>query len=135
MSWQSRIIAAALFLAANGVAAQGCPELAGAQKVESERYVVAYRPRPDRVVVGKHFAVEFTVCAKSGQPAPEAVRVDGYMPEHRHGMNYRAVVKPAEGGRYVADGLMFHMPGKWDFIFEVRGGGKTDRMTHGVILQ
>jgi hypothetical protein len=50
-------------------------------------------------------------------------------------MNYQAVVKPAGNGRYEAAGLMFHMPGRWDFIFEVRGGGKTDRMTSTVVLQ
>ena len=69
------------------------------------------------------------------QPAPDAVRIDGFMPEHNHGMNYKAVVKGGEGGRYLADGMMFHMPGRWDFIFEVRGGGKTDRMTATVMLQ
>jgi hypothetical protein len=115
--------------------AQTCPALDGARKVESDRYVLSYRTQPAKLVVGQHFSVELAVCPKSGQPAPDGVRVDGFMPEHNHGMNYKAVVKPATGGRYEATGLMFHMPGKWDFIFEVRGEGKTDRMTHTVILQ
>jgi hypothetical protein len=116
-------------------AAQNCPGLEGAQKVESERYTVAYRTKPAKITVGQHFSVEMAVCPKAGQPAPEDVRVDGFMPEHNHGMNYRAAVKPAGSSRYVADGLMFHMPGKWDYIFEVRGSGKTDRLTHSVNLQ
>jgi len=115
--------------------AQNCPALEGARKVESDRYVVAYRTRPAKIAVGEHFSVEVAVCPKGKQPAPESLRVDGFMPEHNHGMNYRAAVKPVESGRYLADGLMFHMPGKWDFIFEVRGGGKTDRVTHAVVLQ
>jgi hypothetical protein len=113
--------------------AQSC-DLPASQRAESERYVVAYRTQPSKVAVGQHFAVEFAVCPKEGQPAPEAVRVDGFMPEHNHGMNYRAAVKPQGKGRYLADGLMFHMPGKWDFIFEIRGGGKTERVTHSVTL-
>ena len=120
----------------SSAAARNCvAELAGARKVESERYSLAYRTKPGKLAVSQHFSVEMAVCPKSGQPAPESVRVDGFMPEHNHGMNYRPVVKPGEGGRYLADGLMFHMPGKWDFIFEVRGGGKTDRMTATVMLQ
>jgi hypothetical protein len=115
--------------------AQQCAELKGARKVESSRYVLAYRTKPAKLAVGQHFVVEMTVCPKSGEAAPEAVRVDGFMPEHNHGMNYKAVVKTGESGRYLADGMMFHMPGRWDFVFEVRGGGKTDRMTHAVILQ
>ena len=50
-------------------------------------------------------------------------------------MNYMATVKPADGGRYQAEGFMFHMPGRWEFIFEVRSGGKTDRVTRIVTLE
>ena len=114
--------------------AQTC-ELPGGQRVESGRYIVVYRTRPEPMRIGAHFAVDFMICPKAGEAAPDGVRVDGYMPDHAHGMNYKAVVKPAGGGRYEATGLMFHMPGKWDFIFEVRGGGKTDSVTHSVVLQ
>ena len=116
------------------VEAQEC-DLSGGRKIESERYVLAYRTKQEKIAVSQHFTVELAVCARSGQAAPEGVRVDGFMPEHNHGMNYKVVVKPAGSGRYEATGLMFHMPGRWDFIFEVRGGGKTDRMTHSVILR
>jgi hypothetical protein len=114
--------------------AQTC-ELSGGQKIESARYVLNYKTKPERVRIGEHFSMEIVVCPKPGQAAPEGVRVDGYMPDHNHGMNYKAVVKPAGAGRYEAAGMMFHMPGKWDFIFEVRGAGKTDRLTHSVTLQ
>jgi hypothetical protein len=127
------IISAVVFAAP--AAAQSCPALDGARKLESDRYVLSYRTQPAKIAVGQHFTVEMAVCPKGGQPAPEAVRIDGFMPEHNHGMNYKAVVKPAGAGRYDAAGMMFHMPGKWDFIFEVRGSGKTDRMTHTVVLQ
>ena len=131
----SRVIAiVTALLIARGVMAQSC-EFAGAQKLESERYLLAFKTKPERVRIGEHFAMEVMVCPKAGQAAPEGVRVDGYMPDHNHGMNYKAVVKSAGTGRYEAAGMMFHMPGKWDFIFEVRGAGKIDRMTHSVILQ
>lgn len=123
-----------LLIATVSATAQTC-DLAGGRKIESARYIVAYRTKPEPVRIGQHFAMDFVVCPKAGEAAPEGVRVDGFMPDHAHGMNYRAVVKSAGGGRYEASGMMFHMPGKWDFIFEVRGGGKTDRVTHSVTLQ
>ena len=117
-------------------AAQACsPALPGAQVVESARYAVAYRTEPERIAVGKHFSVEMAVCPKGGTPPPESVRVDAHMPEHRHGMNYKTLVVPAAGGHYRADGLMFHMPGRWEFIFEVRSAGKTDRLTQSQVLE
>jgi YtkA-like protein len=125
----------AAFLTALPVAAQACVALAGAPKVESDRYVLAYRTQPDKLAVGQHFSMDLAVCPKGGQPAPETVRVDAHMPEHRHGMNYKTTVKPGDGGRYFAEGFMFHMPGRWEFIFEVRSGGKTDRVTRSVTLE
>jgi hypothetical protein len=122
-------------LAAFPAAAQTCADLAGGLKLESDRYLVAYRTKPDKIAVGQHFSMELVVCPKGGQPAPESLRIDAQMPEHRHGMNYRTTVKPVDRGRYLAEGFMFHMPGRWEFIFEVRGAGKTDRVTRSVTLE
>ena len=129
------LLALVMAMGCRSALAQQCADLAGGQKVESDRYVLSYRTQPAKLAVGQHFLVELVVCPRSGQPVPDGVRVDGFMPEHNHGMNYRAVIKPAEGGRYLAEGLMFHMSGKWDFIFEVRGGGKTDRLVSPIVLQ
>jgi hypothetical protein len=131
----SKAWACALFVLATAPAVAQTCDLPGGQKIESPRYWLAYRTRPDQVRIGEHFAIDLVVCPKNGQPAPEGVQVDGFMPEHSHGMNYKAVVKPAGTGHYEASGLMFHMPGRWDFIFEVRGGGRTDKVTHSVTLQ
>jgi cytochrome c peroxidase len=30
---------------------------------------------------------------------------------------------------------MLHMPGRWEFVFELRGGGASDRLTSGFVLQ
>jgi hypothetical protein len=101
----------------------------GAQRIESRSHVVLYRASPEPRV-GEHFALEFAVC-----PAPEAVRVDATMPEHRHGMNYRPAVTAQGGGRYRAEGLMFHMAGRWELVFEVRAGGGTERLARSLRLE
>ncbi|HUL93195.1 MAG TPA: hypothetical protein VLV56_12665, partial [Burkholderiales bacterium] len=97
-------------------AAPAC-ELPGgpAQKIQSGRTLVLYRTHPAPLKVGQHFALEFAVC-----PTPESVRVDAQMPEHRHGMNYRPTITSTGEGRYRAEGLMLHMSGKWELVFEVR---------------
>jgi hypothetical protein len=130
--WGSGVL---LWLACASVALSQDCRLAGGMQAESERYVVSFVTRPAAVAVAQHFSVELAVCAKRGQAAPESVRVDGFMPEHNHGMNYRAAVRKLPNGHFVADGMMFHMPGKWDYVFEVKGGGKTDRITHAFMLR
>lgn len=123
-----------MLLLAPAAAAQACGGAADKQ-VESSRYAVAYRTQPDRIPVGRHFSVEFSVCPKAGAPAPENVTVDAHMPEHRHGMNYKPQVTTLADGRYRAEGLMFHMPGRWEFMIDVRAAGRTDRLTPSLVLE
>ena len=126
----------AQILVASAAAAQPCPELPGAIELESERHVIAYRTRPDRIVPGRHFAMDVVICARAGEAVPAGgLHVDAHMPEHRHGMNYRTTAKSMGDGRYVVEGFLFHMPGRWEFIFDVRAGGRTDRLTRSVTLE
>ena len=74
------------------------------------------------------------MCAKPGQPAPESLKVDAHMPEHRHGMNYAPTLKALGPGRWRAEGLMLHMPGRWEFVFEVRGADNTDRLASSLLV-
>jgi cytochrome c peroxidase len=62
------------------------------------------------------------------------VKVDAHMPEHRHGMNNAPSVKAIGDARWRAEGLMFHMQGRWELVFEVRSKGATDRLAHPLQL-
>ncbi len=106
-------------------AAQAC-ELPAGSRVESPRLALAYRTIPPRIAVGEHFAVEIALCAKGDLKLPGVISVDAWMPEHRHGMNYKAGVTATGGGRFRAEGLMFHMPGRWEFVFDVGGERLAD---------
>ena len=130
---------AALAVASNGygqAAGEDCrPELAGAVRIESKGYVLAYRTEPAKIRIGEHFMVDFIICAKEAGAAPTAVRVDATMPEHRHGMNYRPSVTRRGPHQFRAEGLLFHMPGRWDFSFDVQGTGTPERITHTVTVR
>jgi hypothetical protein len=104
-------------------------------RVESERLVIAYRTDPAPVVIGQHFSVEAAVCPREAGAAATGLRVDAHMPDHRHGMNYRAVVTPRGDGRYVAEGLLFHMPGRWQLVFDVTSGGRNERLVRDVVVE
>lgn len=100
------------------------------RKIEAPGYLVLYRTAPASLKVGQHFAVEFAVC-----PTPESVRVDAWMPEHKHGMNYRPTVTATGDGRYKAEGLMLHMAGKWELVFEVRARDSVERAAQTLSLE
>jgi len=98
-------------------------------------YTVAYRTTPPAIPTGAHFSIDFAVCPVGGAPVPRAVRVDASMPEHRHGMNYKATVTAKGAGRYRAEGLLFHMSGRWEIAFDVVTGSATERVTSSVVLE
>jgi hypothetical protein len=94
---------------------------AGARHIDAAQFQLAYKLLPDPVPVGKHFAIDVVLCPKGNATLPTELRVDAAMPEHKHGMNYRPSVKALAPGQYRAEGLMFHMPGRWELVFELRG--------------
>lgn len=130
------VLAGAGLLASTPGVSESCApprEFTARGRLASGDVVVVFRTVPATIEVGRHFAVEAIVCAT---PPVQGLRVDAQMPEHRHGMNYRARVSSAGDGRYVAEGLLFHMPGRWQLVFDVeRGGGQTQRLASELVLE
>lgn len=118
------------------LAALACDQPAGfSSRADSARYTVFFRTDPARLDVGKYFSLEVFACAKAGGAAPTGLKVDAQMPAHRHGMNTRATVEQTAPGRFLARGLMFHMPGVWQFMFDVQDAGGSERATRDLDLK
>jgi len=117
-----------LLLAALG-SASACepPHLEKATRINGARHVVLFRSLPEVPPLNAPFALEFAVCANDGS-AVAAPRVDATMPVHRHGMNYRPSLTSPSAGRFRAEGLLFHMPGRWQYAFEVGGERLTSAL-------
>ena len=50
-------------------------------------------------------------------------------------MNYRPSVSRLGPGLYRAEGLMFHMPGRWELVFELRdGAGAAQRFAQTLMI-
>jgi hypothetical protein len=105
------------------------PALEGARALQSASYGLAFRPVPAPIPSGRHFVLEIAVCAKDGAALPALSKVDATMPAHRHGMNYRPSITARPDGRFRVEGLMFHMPGRWELVFELTRAGATERLT------
>jgi len=114
--------------------AHGCGD-PGDKLARSAHYTIAYRTVPSPIVTGEHFALDITVCPIGNGPPPRALRVDARMPEHRHGMNYRPTVVAKGRGRYRAEGLLFHMNGRWEVVFDLTTAGASERATSAWVLE
>lgn len=105
------------------------------QQATADGYRVVFAPRPWPLTVGRHLEVELVVCTPPGRPPATALAIDADMPVHRHGMNYRATLRPLGDGRYLASGLLLHMPGRWRFSFELRADERPLRATSEIELE
>lgn len=116
-----------------------CAALAAAadagERVESERLLVVYRVRPAPIRVGQPFSLDLVACAKPDGSAVRELAIDAQMPEHRHGMNYAPKVTATGDGRFTADGLVFHMPGRWQLSFDARVEGRGERLARDLVLR
>jgi len=55
--------------------------------------------------------------------------VDATMPAHEHGMETIPEVTRSESGVYTVDGMLFHMAGEWELVFQVVFEGDTETAT------
>lgn len=101
----------------------------------SAHHRLVFVPQPAPLVSGRHFSLDIVVCPLGGASLPLALRVDADMPAHRHGMNYRPTVRALGDGRYRADGLLLHMPGRWRFLFELSADGRLERLAREVDVE
>ncbi len=130
------VLAVGVAMSLLGVArAAACePALRGAevQRIDGARHVIAWR-RPERVPLAEFIVIEFAACARNGG-AIESAQVDARMPEHGHGMNYRAVVAAQGKQRFRATGLLLHMPGRWELAFAVGDGTNAETLRAPLVV-
>ena len=125
--------AAALALVLAGGQAAACPVpqgWTGGARIAGERWTAWWRSEPATVPVSEHFSIRFHLCG----PPVDRVGVRGWMPDHRHGMNYRPAVT-LNGLSGTAEGLLFHMPGRWQLILDVRGAADREKLIAGMVLE
>ena len=110
----------------------GCELPAGDQRIAgADDLTLSYRTDPPGLTTERHVALIVHVCAR----APvSTLTVDAHMPDHRHGMNYKPSITRLSSGGWRAEGLLFHMPGKWELIFGVGGEWGLQRLRHTFIL-
>jgi hypothetical protein len=128
-------LALLLLSALRAVACEPALKGENVHKAEGKDYVVAWRAEPAPLRVSEFLVIEVAACARSGAAAPTELRVDAVMPEHKHGMNYRPTVAALGDGRFRAEGLLLHMPGGWEFRFDLRGVAGNEVIRERVTLR
>ena len=118
---------AGTLLAMGGPALAACDAAPGVMIGKTAKVVLAARTVPATIKVGELFALQTEICPQAGVVV-KGLKVDAGMPAHKHGMNYQPKVAQTGPATYNVTGLMFHMPGKWQFTFDVDTAAGRERI-------
>lgn len=95
---------------------------------------VSYTSDPEAIPLNRIHSWVLTVQKPDGTPVTGAkISIAGDMPAHGHGLPTEPeVTEEMGGGRYLVEGMKFHMQGFWVVTFTIEGGGKSDSATFNV---
>jgi hypothetical protein len=91
---------------------------------------VVYKVDDPGIRRGEPFDLDAWVFGPDDASKPRAdvsLAVDAAMPQHGHGMNRVPKIEKLPDGGFRAEGLLFHMPGKWELYFDVARGPLVER--------
>ena len=96
---------------------------------------VGWRPLEEPIPTLDPFSVEVKVSDPQGGEPPEGtvILVDATMPHHGHGMNVVPRILK-QGDTWVAEGMLLHMPGRWEFVVDVQRDHETERAQWTLML-
>ena len=93
-------------------------------------YYVRWRPLVEPIPLADPFDVEVEIWTDDSMSEPgqfDRLIVDAGMPHHRHGMNIVPEISPDGTARYIARGMLFHMPGRWQLYVDLVEDGRLER--------
>lgn len=93
-------------------------------------YIVRWLPVNGAIPEAEVFGIAIEIVRTDGSVLAKdaVVTVDAEMPHHGHGMNLVPTVSQLDPkGNCVAEGLLFHMPGRWVLAIDVEEGGVSER--------
>ena len=112
-------------------AAWPTPDPANAQSTELGRYRISYAPTLEPIEINRMHTWVAQVTDADGHPVADAIiNVTGGMPEHDHGLPTEPRVTAYLGdGRYLIEGMRFHMGGAWEVVLKVSSGTGEDSLS------
>ena len=100
-------------------------------------YTVQSPTIPAEIPLNEPFSIRARIRIAETDRVPEDAQlaVDGRMPHHRHGMVRTPTLKALGNGEYLIEGMLFHMPGRWELHFDITREGMTERAQCDIELE
>lgn len=128
-AWFPVLGAAALFASLPGLTAAD-PTRTTSHASANDLYRLSYEVELQPLTINRIHRWTLTLTDADGNPIEAAeIRVSGGMPAHDHGLPTKPrVTRNLGGGRYVLEGMRFHMHGRWHLVFHIEASAGADRL-------
>lgn len=124
---------------APAAAAQALPDFSDARwtRVASRtnRFLVCWRALAERVPRNEDFTLEVWLFDDGRALSGATLSVGARMPEHNHGMLRVPRTTDRGDGSYAVEGMLLHMRGHWELVFDVLSGNDEDVAVSAIELQ
>ena len=129
----SRFLLLALCCAAGAFSQVDDPEPASSppQFTKLERYQISYAATLQPIAINQMHQWTVRVTDANGNPVENAsIQVSGGMPAHDHGLPTAPRATAYLGdGRYLLEGVKFHMGGAWEVVLTVEAAQGKDSLS------
>ena len=86
-------------------------------------------------IVRRRFTIELNIeSTRHPKELPKSVMVDAQMPEHAHGMNVAPTIILEKSGMCRAEGMLFHMSGRWEVDVDIDDGTTIERAQWNILM-
>jgi hypothetical protein len=128
MALAAFFLALLLFFHATSATAQGTGSIIGPWTSRGGELQISYASNLHPLIINQIHSWVLYVETSKGTPVADAeLAVEGGMPEHDHGLPTRPRVTRYLGdGKYLLEGMRFHMPGAWEIHVAIDALGKQD---------
>ncbi|MEX0975989.1 MAG: FixH family protein [Woeseia sp.] len=122
------VLALLLFVHAAPAGAPVADSSIGPWPSRSGELQIRYSSNLEPPIINRMHSWVLYVATLEGMPIADAeLSVDGGMPEHDHGLPTQPRVTRYLGdGKYLLEGMRFHMPGDWEILVSIDIPGKQD---------
>jgi hypothetical protein len=92
-------------------------------------FAIVLRSSPAVIPLNDLFALTMEVRPTSKVPTSEPLELSmaATMPSHQHGMITQPQVTALGQDRFRIEGLLLHMAGEWELLFDIRAGALHDQ--------
>jgi hypothetical protein len=97
-------------------------------------HTVRYVPNPSPIPLNEHFTIEVQVTPIAKDQKTIEIEVDADMPAHGHGINTAPTIRNEGNGKFIVDGILFHMKGDWELYVDILDGPVRERAVFPITL-